>query len=543
MCLSLLAAGQPALAQTSSSAEERNLAELRNTVINLLQGLVEKGVLTREQAEKMVKDAQTKAQTEVAAQEAQKKEQAEAEKGAVRVPYVPEVVKEEIRKEVVAELAPSVKKEVAEEVTSKGSLASVLPDWVRNMTFTGDIRSRAEGDLFARDNAVGFYPDINQINTKGGREKAGPQALLNTTNDQERLRLRLRFGFDTVLGSGWTAGMRLATGDTGEVVATRNQTLGTYGADYVIAVDQAYLRWMGQAFSGRQIVTITSGRFENPWLSTDLVWYNDLTFEGVAANYRFNFSADNQHRYDAFTTVGAFPLSSISIFDPNPGLREKWLVGGQLGGDFHTENESRIRFAASYYDYFHIFGQLNDPESQTTNWTAPTFVQKGNTVFDISNTTDPTVNLYALASDFKIVDLIAVGDFHVFPHYSIGLTAEALKNIGFKSADVYARVGQYVAPRTRGYRADLAFGTSRQGVFGAWRASVGYRYLERDAVVDAFNDEDFHLGGTDTKGYTVVFDMSFNPRVWMRAKYMSANAIDGPTLGIDVWQLDLNARF
>jgi hypothetical protein len=41
----------------------------------------------------------------------------------------------------------------------------------------------------------------------------------------------------------------------------------------------------------------------------------------------------------------------------------------------------------------------------------------------------------------------------------------------------------------------------------------------------------------------VVFDFSFNPRVWMRMKYMSANEIDGPQLGIDVLQLDVNARF
>ena len=83
-------------------------------------------------------------------------------------------------------------------------------------------------------------------------------------------------------------------------------------------------------------------------------------------------------------------------------------------------------------------------------------------------------------------------------------------------------------------------------VFGprnSWRASVGYRYLQRDAVLDAFNDEDWHLGGTDMKGYQVILDYSVNPRVWARLKYMSANAIDLPKLGIDVLQLDLNTQF
>jgi hypothetical protein len=67
--------------------------------------------------------------------------------------------------------------------------------------------------------------------------------------------------------------------------------------------------------------------------------------------------------------------------------------------------------------------------------------------------------------------------------------------------------------------------------------------VQRDAVVDAFNDQDFHLGGTDAKGYTLRFDYSINPRVYVRLKYMAADAIDGPPLNIDVWQFDLNTRF
>jgi hypothetical protein len=231
------------------------------------------------------------------------------------------------------------------------------------------------------------------------------------------------------------------------------------------------------------------------------------------------------------------------VFDSNPTNQQKWLVGGQIGADFHTEGDSRFRIGAAYYDYIRIVGQRNTPQSTLLNWTAPAFVQKGNTLYDISNTTDPTVNLFALASDFRIVDLIAVGDFQVLPSHSLGLTVEALQNIGFKTAEVMARTGTYVAPRTRGYRADLGFGSSPLGVFGGWRASIGYRYLQRDAVLDAFNDEDFHLGGTDTKGFTGVLDFSFNPRVWLRVKYLSANTIDGPPLTIDVWQLDINTRF
>src|ERR1700693_3780811 len=84
------------LAQVSpclAADERQSLEELRNTVINLLQGLVDQGVITREKAEQMVKSAQEKAAADAAAT-------AKSNEGAVRVPYVPQIVKDEIAKQV-----------------------------------------------------------------------------------------------------------------------------------------------------------------------------------------------------------------------------------------------------------------------------------------------------------------------------------------------------------------------------------------------------------------------------------------------------------
>lgn len=535
----------PAFAEQSQeqSQEERNLTELRNTVANILQALVERGVLTREQAEAMVKAAQDKAAAEAAAAAQQKKAQEKEEANAVRVPYVPQIVKDEISKQVVQELGPSVKEQVVKDINSQGTLRSALPEWMQLMKWTADVRVRGEADLLPSDNPTNSYLDYNQINAAGGIDKAGDAAYLNTTNSQTRPRVRARFGFDADMGDGWTTAVRLATGSTGEIIATTNQTLGTYEAGYTTTLDQAFLRWTGRSSTGRQIFSITGGRFEDPWLSTDLVWYHDLTFEGFYDRYRVNVSSDNAHRHDFFITTAALPIESLSVFNSDPNAKQKWLLAGQLGLDFRTENDSHFQLAGAYYDYVHVTGTRDAFDSTLENWTAPTFVQKGNTMFDISNTNDPTVNVWALAAKFRTVDLIGIADFRVLPRYSLILTLEALKNIGYDTAEVSANVGSYTAPRTRGYRTDLSFGSSAFDYFGSWRASIGYRYLERDAILDAFNDEDFHLGGTDTKGYTLLFDFGFTRNVWLRAKYMAASAIDGPPLSIDVGQLDINTQF
>jgi hypothetical protein len=94
-----------------------------------------------------------------------------------------------------------------------------------------------------------------------------------------------------------------------------------------------------------------------------------------------------------------------------------------------------------------------------------------------------------------------------------------------------------------GYQVEAAFGSANMAQSSAWRVSLAYRYLERDAVLDAFTDSDFRLGGTDVKGFIVGGEYSLTPRILLRARYLSGNEIDGPPLGIDVFQLDLNSTF
>jgi len=246
-----LALVAPLAQAADDKAQQQSLDEVRNTVINLLQALVDRGLITREQAEALVKQAQEKAAAEAARNAAQAKEEA----NAVRVPYVPEIVKDEIAKSVEADLAPSIQKSIEDNVSSKGSLAAALPEWVQRIHWGGDMRLRLEGDKFAKDNATGVYFDYNQVNSKGGFQAAGPEALLNVSNDQTRLRLRARVGLDADLGSGWSTSLYLATGSTGEIIATTNQTLGTYGAGYTVTIDQGFLRWTGDWSDGDQVFT------------------------------------------------------------------------------------------------------------------------------------------------------------------------------------------------------------------------------------------------------------------------------------------------
>lgn len=527
----LLASGTSAAA----SDEERSLNALRNTVVNLLQGLVDRGVITREQAAKMVSDAQSKAEVDAAATAAQDA----AEADAVRVPYVPQVVKDEIRRQVAADLGQQVTKEVVEAAQSEGwGVPSALPDWVKRMRWYGDVRLRGQGDFYAADNIPNVYLDYQRINEAGGITKAGLGAYLNTDEQRERMRERFRLGFETVLGYGWTTGARITTGSLRDPVST-NQTLGNSGFRQQLGLDLAYIDYTRPSSSGRHSFSITGGRIRNPFfVATDLVYDQDLTFDGVAANARYGLDRrDSSGRY-AYATVGAFPLQEVEL-----SARDKWLFGGQLGMDWKLEDSSRLRAAASYYYYRNITGQANVLDSNLLDFTAPQYLRLGNSLFDIRLDADQSTNLFALAAEYQLVNYSLSFEKRLGATLKATIAGDYVQNIGYDAAEVQARMGFPIQRRNVGYQAEVGIGSVTMASANAWRAVLGYRHVQRDAVLDAFTDSDFRLGGTDAKGYYFGFDYSVTPLVMGRIKYMSGRAIDGPPLGIDVLQIDLTASF
>jgi polyhydroxyalkanoate synthesis regulator phasin len=532
LSLTALLATAPILA--ASSQEEQSLNELRNTVVNLLQALVEKGVMSRDQAEALVTQAQEKAQ----AQAAEAQQAAQAEANAVRVPYVPEIVKQEIRDQVAKELKPQVVSDVlAAAHEEKWGVPGALPDWMNRLSVTGDVRVREQQDLYANDNARNAYLDFLTINDRGGAGRAGVAAFLNTAEDRLRMRARARLGVEVRIADEVKAAIRASTGNLRDPVST-NQTLGNTGARYQFGVEQAYVRWDHRGSRQYPWISLQGGRTPNPWLSTDLVWDGDLSFEGISATYRQGVSSADPARRQMFLTLGGFPLQEVEL-----SSKDKWLLGAQLGVDWTFAGGARLRFAGAIYDYRNIVGQRNALDSTLLDFTAPQFLQKGNTLFDIRNDTDTSTNLYALAADYRDVDVLAVVELPLAGNTRLGFTADFVKNIGYDESEVMARTGALVPGRTRGYQGELSLAHGTAYMRGGWRAFLGYRYLERDAVLDAFTDSDFHGGGTDAKGFFLGGDLGLSDNTWLRLRYLSANEIDGPPLGIDLWQLDVNAQF
>ncbi len=527
----------------SHAAEQNDLLKIKNTTQALINALVKEGVLSEEKAASLIADAKKKAENE--AKEKEKKEST-PEKGVVRIPYVPDFVREEIRQQVRAELHEDVVADVmAQAKNERWGMPDALPDWTRRFKFKGDFRLRYQRDSFSPDNHPLGYFDWQKINSSGGLDKAGEEAYLNTTEDVNRLRIRMRLGIDATITNNFKAGLRLATGNPDDPVST-NQTLGQYGQGYGISIDQAYLKYDYFNLDGYPSMTLWGGRIPNPWFSTDLVYDEDLNFEGLASQFRFGldggddlFEQDERMR-SLFLTLGVFPLQQSSRYT------DKWIVGGQFGTDLKFEDQSRFKIALAYYDYKNVQAVPNTLGSRENDWSAPEWIQKGNTVARISNDvgeTAATTRLVGLASDFNILNLTGQYDYAGFAPIHVIVTADYAKNLGFDKQEVSNLNGSEIDEQTTAYRAKFTLGWPIVSKFGDWQTFLGWRYIERDAVLDAFTDSDFHLGGTDAKGWVVGGKYGLTENTWLRARWLSTDEISGPLLGIDILQIDLNAKF
>lgn len=497
-----------------ASVDQQELEALRQTTLKLIELMVQSGIITQEKAEELLREARRNAAQATAPGK-------ESKEKVVRVPYVPQVVKDQIKDEVTQEVVAQAKLE-------GWGKPDPLPGWISRMKFEGEVKFRLQGNHLPSSNApVGTYVDVQSTNVSGGL------VLLNTQGDSQLERVQFRLGIVAPVDYWVTAGARITTGNLNSPV-TEWQTLGTTFGRAVIGLDRAYIK-----LDPVDWATVWLGKFSSPWFSTDMVWYEDLSFEGVVASLRREMRAGTI----PFFTAGVLPMqgfdcTSLQLLSCG---QYKRLYAAQLGVEQRLAGDSGFVVAAALYNFDNVQGQTNDPSFPTDKAYVPGFVQKGNSMFNVNPLGSPP--LFGLASKFRELNLTAQLNLANFDPTRIILSGDFVKNIGFDQQEILQRTGLDLAPHTKGYQAKLSVGRPMIAKAGEWQTWIGYKYVESDAVLDAFNDSDFHLGGTDAKGWFVGGILGVAKNTTLRVRYLSANAIDLPPLAIDVLQMDLAAKF
>lgn len=561
-----------------------------NATVNLIRALVKKGVLGQAEADTMIAQAEAEAgQARATAEAAQAATQSAQTAVAATSPasatpgtsvrYVPQFVRDEIAQQVRTQVLADAKKD--------GLVApDAVPEWVRSVTLSGDLRIRGEGRFFDAGNVLNFV-NIGAVNngepynTDPGSNPNNNPPILNSGKDRNYLRLRARLGLAVRIDEDLTAYFRIATGSDNSPVST-NQTLGGYFSKKDLWLDRAYVDFRPVAGSH-----ILLGRMENPFRMAELVWDDDINLDGVAASYERDLTSG----FSAYALAGAFPLDYVPDDFPSAGFssiktsssKNKWLFAGQIGGAWQASEEARASLNVAYYDYTKVEGDLspsclNTAQFCLTDFTRPGFSQKGNTLFALRDnfTLDPTnqaaPQYYGLASEFRVLAVSGAVDWAIDDAIHLNLAGHWSKNLAYDENKILARgfnansgLSQIVnnnetcsVPLVGGFcpagenvfkSGDTAWlvratiGAPDVVKLGDWALTASYRHIAPDALLDAFTDSDFRLGGTNARGWTIGGTYGLRKNTNISVRWMNGEEISGPPFRVDVLQADLNVKF
>ncbi len=226
------------------------------------------------------------------------------------------------------------------------SAESKIPEWVKKINFTGDLRLRYQ------------YED-----TEG-------------QDQRNRERFRWRFGGDAIVVDGLKVGFGLASGS--DDPRSTNQTFENTFSHKSVQIDYVYAQYTPYKW-----LTLSGGKFKNPvWSPSDLLWDTDINPEGASVG--FTVKAE---------PVTIFFTSGLWVIDENKSAGDPLMFPLQLGADWNIAKNVNLKTAASYYVFSSVQGKTLDFSSKTN-----TLVPGGGLKFDY--------NAFSLGAELGVKDLV-----------------------------------------------------------------------------------------------------------------------------------------
>ncbi|HEX2445897.1 MAG TPA: putative porin [Vicinamibacterales bacterium] len=346
--------------------------------------------------------------------------------------------------------------------------------WWERITFFGDLRTRYEG-FFLEDTAT-----------------------------RHRQRFRFRFGLRTNISDQVTLGFRVASGEAIDIGST-NQTLTSFYSRKPINIDQVFVAWSPKPLNG---LTLGFGKFGYPVTRTQLVWDDDINWEGTYEQFTRSLGENTSLRLAAAQT----PLNETLGGDDAFMWAEQVQVGTTLGK--HQVQASLASYAFQRIDQFAIALSRQQIIALNTNAT----------------TRGPDGEIDGFLSDFHILDLIGQATLATGrAQYPVLVLAEWAHNTRAATDEdaafwIVGGIGRAAVPRTAS-------------------ASYTYTRIERDAVISAFRFSD--MPGTNIIGQVLTGSYMPVNRINLDVALIFTKALEVPADSPNrtLTRLQVDARF
>ena len=293
-----------------------------------------------------------------------------------------------------------------------------------------------------------------------------------------RYRIRLRMGGNFPIHSKVNLGFRMVTGATDDPT-TGNVDLDNYFSKKSFNLDRLFLR-----YAPSQSLTITMGKFPNPFEGVELVFHNDVQLEGAAQQFRVkNVGFIRQVQLN----LGQFVLDEIrSGPDTN-------LFAGQLFVEgFHFKG---LSFGGTLYEYRN--------EDNIAQAVEEGRLGGGDTNTRIGAGTGTSTYL----SEFRTVEGLARYEFEVasVPSWLLGAYAQ---NLLADSDD-------------KAYWTEIGAGPISR--LGQLRALYHYVWVERESMISNYNNAD--IFNPNAQGHELKFVLPLEKNISVEVLYFIAKDI------------------
>jgi hypothetical protein len=312
--------------------------------------------------------------------------------------------------------------------------------WWERLTFFGDLRVRYEG-FFQEDLAT-----------------------------RQRGRYRLRLGVRTRIAEGLDVNVRLASGESSDVNST-NQTLTDFWNRKPINIDQVSLTFTPQA---ARPLTLGAGKFAYPLTRTQMVWDDDVNWEGAFERIAF--------------AAGPAQVRVVAVQAPlnDVGAGADAFMFGQYGEAAFRLGAHALQVSLANYAF-----QNPDQLAVALDQRTAIRTQQTNAV-----RRDAAGRVVGYASGFNLVDTIVQATFNTGrANYPLMALANVVVNT------------RAAGDEDRGVWLTGSYG--RAASVNTYAVSQTFARIERDAAVSAYNFSDM---GPATNVQMHMTTVSYTPK-------------------------------
>jgi hypothetical protein len=391
-----------------------------------------------------------------------------------------------------------------------------------NIKFSGDIRLRSES-LFGVSNILAAA--------------ANPLVFGNALTPRHRLRLRARLTMRGNVNDEFEWGLRLATGSMADNIST-NQTLTDFFNRKPFSLDQAYITYKPRKLPG---LRVQGGRFEPPWVFTEMTIDNDLMVDGL--NQSYSRTSKDSVLKDVTFVAWELPMlernsafvrnadGTVNVEESRRGGRDLALYGGQLRTRFEPSSKVALNLSISDLYFFgtqlispvQVFGSLLQlpvivslPGGGTV--TSQALIPRdllvgGNGNLGLTIASNNATNRDGrLSSGFNLVDMIARLELRHSQRYPVTLIANFVTNTQTHDVVTGSSTTQIVIPNheNNGLWLEAQVGQTREK--GNMQFGYTFMRIEKDAVLTPFNYSDV-TQQSDMRGHRFLFAYAADPRV------------------------------